>query len=93
MKVLIEIEYLDDVINVEFEGDPEWQDDSFNFSGTHCTFGKGGTHYVDPYLVLEYATWPEEKFSVEQNKVIQTYYDKHFDEIEKRFGEQFESMQ
>jgi len=28
---------------------PEEQDDSFDYSGTHCTGGKSGTHHIPIY--------------------------------------------
>lgn len=32
-------------------GDPcEWVAECFDYSGTHCTNGKGGTHYTGRYL-------------------------------------------
>lgn len=93
MKVSIEIELPNDkYIEVEFEGDTEWTDDSFNYAGTHCTGGRSGVHHVQPYLVLEYATWDDKKYSVEENEVIENFYETKFFEIEKRFCELAESM-
>lgn len=93
MKALIEIEFPNDIYKeVEFEGDPEWQDDSFDYAPAHCTHGKRGTHHIPKYLTLEDATWDDGKYTEEENKAIQNFYDKHFSEIERRFCELAESM-
>lgn len=40
---------------VDIEGDADWciDNDSFDYAGTHCTGGKGGTHTLPDYATLQ----------------------------------------
>ncbi len=76
MKIEFTIEYEKNegnwsFVEVEFEGNPEWQDDSFDYAGTHCTGGRSGTCVSAPYAIMdEDATWDKTKHTVEENEII-----------------------
>ena len=107
MKVTYDIEYLTQVdgydntvgdyenLAVEFEGTPEWQDDSFDYAGTHCTGGVGGTHHVPKYLSMQDSviTWGEGLTEAEEDIVRRWLcVEKNREALEEYFIEQFKQL-
>ncbi len=101
MKVTYDIEYLNqsgdyDVLEVEFEGQPEWVDDSFDYAGTHCTGGRGGTHHIPKYLSMQDSeiTWNTSNFMGTQNVIIKNWLsiESNREQLEEYFIEQFKQL-
>lgn len=74
-------------IDVDFEAEPSIQNDSFSYSGTHCTHGRGGTCRLPDYLIVEDIIWDEEKFTPAQNRIIRAFINvkKNFDVVADEF--------
>ena len=101
MKVTYDIEYLNqdgdyDVLEVEFEGQPELVDDSFDYAGTHCTGGMSGTHHIPKYLSMQDSviSWDTNAFDNQQNVIIKDWLrvDKNVEALEEYFIEQFKQL-
>ncbi len=103
MKIKYQIEHLPEgsnpdnldnyiYIDVEFEGYPSIEDDSFDYAGTHCTGGKSGTYHLPKYVALNEApTWDETKHTEEENKVIDAFIEsKDYRQLEDQFCMEYE---
>ncbi len=79
MTIRLDIEYIneyaeDDYLEVVFEANPTWEDDSFDYAGTHCTHGASGTHRGSTYPYLdEVPTWDRFWYSEAHNKIIEQW--------------------
>lgn len=90
-----EMDYIDEI---EFEGLPRWENDSFDYAGTYCTGGVGGTCVLNSYTTMdnsEEATWDKTKHTPEENAIIDTWLkeDKNREEIDELLCNSFEKDQ
>lgn len=92
MTIEYEIEQGSELIEVTFIGFPQWDNDSFDYSGTHCTGGNSGTCTLPSYVTMLYsecATWGKELHTPEQNEIIANWLQKNSDDIDNKLCEAF----
>lgn len=80
VKIEIEIETDDNYIYVRdviLTGNVELEDDSFDYAGTHCTHGIGGTQRYEPYLIAEEIDIIHSRLSADIVKIIQEDIENH----------------
>jgi hypothetical protein len=78
-----------DELVVEIDGNPRWENDSFDYAGTHCTGGRSGTHHLPSYTILdEDVEWDKTKYGDATNLLIQKWVEKNQDFISDRFCHQ-----
>ncbi len=90
MKIKSEIEFKNaegewDYILVDFEGYLTKKNDSFDYTGSHCTHGKSGTASLLDYYVLGDVLWDKSKYTAMENSLIEQYIDDKLEELENRF--------
>lgn len=78
-------------LEVELEGEPHWENDSFDYAGTHATHGQSGTHHLPSYTILDSdVEWDKTLYTSEQNIIIQNWVNTHTSLIEERFCNKLE---
>ena len=93
----LDAEYLDSngewqmIEDVEFNAEPTWEDDSFDYAGTHCTGGVGGTMHYAPYAIIEdYPTWNHDLYTFSENWLIAIWLMANYSWVEDLFIREFE---
>jgi hypothetical protein len=78
-----------EVLEVEFEATPRWEDDGI---GDYEYWGCKGNN-SDPYVSCEYhgITWDKTKYSDLENVMIEEWLINNFERLENRFCEEFTS--
>lgn len=80
--------------DVELFVNVEWQDDSFDYAGTHCTGGLGGTHKLPIYASIEEdIQWDRSKYSDAENQTISDYVRENKEDLEEQLIAKFEQEQ
>jgi hypothetical protein len=83
----IDVEYTaengdDELIEVEFEAYPEWENDSYD--------DEYGTVALDDYAAInDDAKWDESRYSEKQNEIISNWYTKNWKKVYDMFCQQF----
>lgn len=98
MKILFTIEFKnnegeDDYFEVELEAHPRWDNDSFDYAGTHCTHGIAGTCKLPDYATLANnpdVTWDKSEHTDCENKLIEDFIKNDFDDIDDTFCRKLE---
>lgn len=85
MKVIATVEYNngEDYLDIEFEANPSWEDDSFDYEYG----GVSSTQYYPPYAILEeLPIWDESRYTEEQNNIIREALNnpKEYEKIEEQ---------
>jgi hypothetical protein len=80
-----------DYFDIELESDCKWEDDSFDYAGTHCTGGVGGTFQGASYPIMEnYPTWNNDIYTFSENWLIAIWLMANYDWIEKTILKEYE---
>ena len=91
MKTTLTVEYKNnkdewDYMEVEFIGYPVWQNDSFDYAGTHCTGGVGGTCQLPDYATMEdEPEYDQSKYTLSENKIISKWLSENMESAKDTF--------
>lgn len=79
--------------DVVFEGEPYTDNDSFDYAGTHCTHGRGGTQRSADYTTMQGCGigWDKELYGDEINKIIEGYVSENKDSLDEEFCSQYDN--
>ena len=95
----LDIDYIDGngeyqmIEDVEFKGDVTIENDSFDYAGTHCTGGVGGTMYYPDYYIMEnYPEWNHDLYTYSENWLIAIWLMANYSWVEDLFIKEFEKQ-
>ena len=87
--MIIEVEFGEDILEVELEGSCRWENDSI---GWYEWWGQKCFDKQDDYPVCEDVSWDKRDYSPNENDAIEKYVDKNFDWISERMCREFEDQ-